>query len=94
MELYLPGFFKGLVRILSFQKNNTANITDLFKVLFNFEILRFQKDDYIESHVGFDHNKLIKLIKEEFNIEKKLYSPLPIFNSFLNSQMFLICKKK
>ena len=94
LEIYLSGFLKGLVRILSFQKNNTTSLINLFKVLFNFKIKRNHSSEYIESHVGFDHNKLIELINMDFSIEKKFFSPFPIFSSFLNSQMFIICKKK
>tara|TARA_A100000164_G_scaffold87656_1_gene75413 strand:- start:803 stop:1531 length:729 start_codon:yes stop_codon:yes gene_type:complete len=94
LEIYLSGFFKGLIRTLSFQKKNETSFINLLKVLFNFKILRTSDTDYIKSHVGFDHNELIKLIENEFIIEKTLYTPLPIFKSVLNSQMFIVCKQK
>jgi 2-polyprenyl-3-methyl-5-hydroxy-6-metoxy-1,4-benzoquinol methylase len=46
------------------------------------------------GHKGFNWHRLESLIERAFTIERRLYSPLPLTGSWLNSQVWFVCRKR
>jgi 2-polyprenyl-3-methyl-5-hydroxy-6-metoxy-1,4-benzoquinol methylase len=46
------------------------------------------------GHKGFNWRTLARLIERSFVIERRLYSPLPLTGSWLNSQVWFVCRKR
>jgi len=46
------------------------------------------------GHKGFNWRILARLIERTFIVERRLYSPLPITGSWLNSQVWFVCRKR
>jgi len=47
---------------------------------------------YYNSHIGFDYFELKKILESNFIIKDISYAPFNILKSFLNSQIFFVCK--
>jgi hypothetical protein len=93
IETGLGGFLKNIARILLKQTHSNTSLKNIFKSAFNIKIDRGE-EAYISSHIGFDYKKLEKLFKiNGFKIISKSFSPLPIFRSVVNSQVFYYLKK-
>jgi 2-polyprenyl-3-methyl-5-hydroxy-6-metoxy-1,4-benzoquinol methylase len=45
------------------------------------------------GHKGFNWHLLERLIEGAFTIERRLYSPVPVTGSWLNSQVWFVCRK-
>ncbi len=50
------------------------------------------KDCTLRSHKGFDYRKLDRLLRERVTIERRLFSPFPWFQQFLNSTVIWVCR--
>jgi hypothetical protein len=46
------------------------------------------------GHKGFNWRALETLIQRVFTIERRQYSPLPLTGSWLNSQVWFVCRKR
>jgi 2-polyprenyl-3-methyl-5-hydroxy-6-metoxy-1,4-benzoquinol methylase len=46
------------------------------------------------GHKGFNWRTLARLVERSFIVERRLYSPLPLFGPWLNSQVWLVCRKR
>jgi 2-polyprenyl-3-methyl-5-hydroxy-6-metoxy-1,4-benzoquinol methylase len=46
------------------------------------------------GHKGFNWRILARLIERTFVVERRLYSPLPLIGSWLNSQVWFVCRKR
>ena len=46
------------------------------------------------GHKGFNWHALERLIARVFRIERRLYSPVPLAGSWLNSQVWFVCRKR
>ena len=46
------------------------------------------------GHKGFNWRILARLIERTFVVERRLYSPLPLTGSWLNSQVWFVCRKR
>ena len=44
------------------------------------------------GHKGFNWRKLQRAVEQRFIIERRLFSPMPLLGSLLNSQVWLICR--
>jgi hypothetical protein len=44
------------------------------------------------GHKGFNWRALQRLVEERFEIERRLFSPLPVFGPLLNSQVWFVCR--
>ncbi len=88
IEIGIAGFAKNLVRKVIGETHTGLSPSAIFKSLFDMPIYR-GKGGYISSHVGFSYKKLEYLIVDQgFKIERKYFSPTPIFRGLLNSQVF------
>ena len=88
IEIGIAGFAKNVVRKLIGETHSGLNPSAIFKSLFDIPIFR-GTESYLNSHVGFSYKKLEYLIVDYgFKIERKYFSPIPIFRGFLNSQVF------
>jgi SAM-dependent methyltransferase len=45
------------------------------------------------GHKGFNWRRLQRTIERRFNVERRLFSPLPLFGGWLNSQVWFVCRK-
>lgn len=45
------------------------------------------------GHKGFNWHALERLVGRAFTIERRLYSPVPLTRSWLNSQVWFVCRK-
>jgi 2-polyprenyl-3-methyl-5-hydroxy-6-metoxy-1,4-benzoquinol methylase len=45
------------------------------------------------GHKGFNWRALQRVVEQRFAIEKRLFSPLPVFGPLLNSQVWFVCTK-
>ncbi|HLT52440.1 MAG TPA: class I SAM-dependent methyltransferase [Flavobacteriaceae bacterium] len=94
VEIGLSSLFKNLVRFKNKQLHNNSTFKNIIKSIFGFEVER-SNDDYIYSHIGFNHKKLERLFNQcGFKIELKTFSPFPVFKGFINSQVFYVLKNK
>ncbi len=46
------------------------------------------------GHKGFNWRALETLIQRVFTVERRLYSPVPVTRSWLNSQVWFVCRKR
>jgi hypothetical protein len=46
------------------------------------------------GHKGFNWRRLQRMIEERFDLERRLFSPLPRLGSWLNSQVWFVCRKR
>jgi SAM-dependent methyltransferase len=93
IEIYLPSLVKNLIRI-KYYKLDFKYVKNIFKAVFGQNIPEIRNvEGYIPSHMGFDHRKLERLFKKNFNIKNKLYSPLKKLPVMLNSQVFYKLEK-
>jgi hypothetical protein len=46
------------------------------------------------GHKGFNWRALERLIAARFTIERRLYSPVPLTRSWLNSQVWFVCRTR
>ncbi|MBC2835123.1 class I SAM-dependent methyltransferase [Paragemmobacter straminiformis] len=91
IETGFSGFFKNIFRMLIGQAHSGTGFRDIFRSLFSKPKFR-GNTGYIPSHVGFCHKNIeYLLIDSGFSIEKKYFSPFPIFGEFLNSQVYFSC---
>lgn len=67
---------------------------NIIKSTFYLPISDYRSQNIYFTHMGFDYRQLIKIINNYFIVEKKTYTPLHNMNHVLNSQVFLILKKK
>jgi SAM-dependent methyltransferase len=65
----------------------------------------FPREEYVGSssegrstrftgHKGFNWRALQRVIESRFDVERRLFSPLPLLGSWLNSQVWFICRKR
>lgn len=93
LEKGLSSLLKNIIRILLKQKHENTNFSTILKSLFGIKINR-GSNEYISNHIGFYYNDLEKIFKKvNLKIEKKLFSPINLFGSVLNSQVFYILTK-
>jgi 2-polyprenyl-3-methyl-5-hydroxy-6-metoxy-1,4-benzoquinol methylase len=45
------------------------------------------------GHKGFNWRRLQRTVEQRFDIERRLFSPLPLLGALLNSQVWFVCRK-
>ena len=94
IEIGLPSLVKNIRRL--FYGNMRWNFNrrffkETFKSLFAMDIPEIRNSEgFINSHAGFNHNKLEKLFSEKFEIVSKIHSPFQKMPVMCNSQVFYI----
>jgi len=94
IEKGLSSLLKNIIRILSNQKHPNTNFKTIIK---SFLCINFDRgnESYIHSHMGFYYNDLENIFdKVGLDIHRKLFSPIKILGSLVNSQIFYILKKR
>ena len=93
LEIGLTALFKNSIRFLLGQKHSNTNLKTISKAMLGLKDSRTQAG-YINSHVGFNHNDLECVFKDNnLRIIKKQYSPFKYLYGLLNSQIFYVLKK-
>lgn len=98
-EIYLAGFVRGMFRMTRRYGEFDANFKNILSSTLgrpprNRNVNMNESGTYLYYHMGFDHRELIKAIKTVFDVEKVFGSPLPLFPTFLNTEITISCKKK
>ncbi len=91
IEVGLSSLVKNIIRIVFRSTHERTTLKNLIRSIFQRKIIRGKKP-FIESHIGFNHNDLKKILNNHFSIIKITYSPFGFLKSILNSQIFFICK--
>ena len=76
---------------------------ELLRMVFAGVATQFPRDEYVGSdsdgqpsrftgHKGFNWRKLQRAVEQRFTIERRVFSPMPLLGSLLNSQVWLICR--
>jgi len=94
IETGLPSLIKNIIRKYNYPDQEVYKVKNIIRALFYRPLEKYRSSDSYLSHAGFNHKILEKLLKKDFNIVKKRYSPFQIFRGLLNSQIFyfLTCK--
>ncbi|WP_338733665.1 class I SAM-dependent methyltransferase [Mangrovimonas cancribranchiae] len=94
LEMGFPALVKNSIRFLVGQSKAEATFKNVLKSFLGLKINR-PDNDYIYTHIGFNHKHLEKRFKEAgFIIETKQYSPFKYLYNLVNSQVFYILKKR
>lgn len=98
-EVYLAALIRGAFRMT----RRFGEFDATFKNVFSSAVGRPPKDrnvnfnetgTYLFYHMGFDHRKLIKTLKQYFIVKKVFGSPLSLLPVFFNTEVYIHCKKK
>jgi 2-polyprenyl-3-methyl-5-hydroxy-6-metoxy-1,4-benzoquinol methylase len=93
IEIGPVGLFKNLFRLTKGEPHDNTSARNVIKAFFARPVDHGEAD-YINSHVGFNFKKLIKIIKSAgFKIQSETFSPFGFGNLLLNSQVFFVCIK-
>ena len=46
------------------------------------------------GHKGFNWRRLQKTIERRFEVERRLFSPMPLLGAWMNSQVWFVCRKR
>jgi 2-polyprenyl-3-methyl-5-hydroxy-6-metoxy-1,4-benzoquinol methylase len=73
---------------------------ELVRMLFAGSETAFPREEYegdggsrFTGHKGFNWRRLQRVIERRFDVERRLFSPLPILGGWLNSQVWFVCRK-
>ena len=91
IEVGFSSLIKNIIRYFSKSTHEGLTMKNLFRSVMSQKIKRGKKK-YFKSHIGFNHNDLRIILSKYFYIQKISYSPFSLFKSFLNSQIFFVCK--
>ncbi|MFH0952326.1 MAG: class I SAM-dependent methyltransferase [Patescibacteria group bacterium] len=97
VETGLPALVKNGYRLLTRKKYDNLNFKNYLRSILGLAIFRpvSQIDDgvdYYFSHVGFDHRKFEKQLKQHFSVEKKQPTPVFWLRDGLNNTIYYIVK--
>jgi 2-polyprenyl-3-methyl-5-hydroxy-6-metoxy-1,4-benzoquinol methylase len=79
--------------------------SELLRMVFASADTPFAREEYVGTasggqssrftgHKGFNWRKLQRAIEKTFTVERRLFSPMPVLGSLLNSQVWFICRKR
>jgi SAM-dependent methyltransferase len=77
--------------------------TELVRMLFADEHTAIPREEYrggadgpsrFTGHTGFNWRRLQRVVSERFAIERRLFSPMPLLGSLLNSQVWFVCRHR
>lgn len=97
-EVYLPALVRGAFRMT----RRYGEFDATFKNVLSSAIGKPPKDrnvnfnesgTYLFYHMGFDHRKFIKTVKEYFTVEKVFGSPFSFLPVSLNTEVYIRCRK-
>ena len=96
IEHGMISLFKSCYRMLT-GRDKYVSIRRAFRQLFGLHVPREPQKQlsdcqYIYSHVGFDSRKMIKKIKENFNIEKIVVLPIGFITLGLGNSVAVVCR--
>tara|TARA_B110000003_G_scaffold263101_1_gene286406 strand:- start:1055 stop:1741 length:687 start_codon:yes stop_codon:yes gene_type:complete len=91
IEIGFSSLIKNLIRIFYNSKHENMTFINIMKSILRKKINRGNKK-YYNSHIGFDYFELKKILESNFIIKDISYAPFNILKSFLNSQIFFVCK--
>ena len=95
IETGIGGFLKNIIRVIIGQTHSGLTFKNIFKILLGLKIERNEETDFISSHIGFSYYDLENLIiKKDFNILQKSFSPFSYLGASFNSQIFFVIQKK
>ena len=93
IETGIPALIKNVFRKFNYPKAENYKFKNIFKSFLGLPLEEFRKSDTYLSHTGFDYRKLEHLLKKQFILVNKKFSPVNIFGRVINSQVFFTLKK-
>lgn len=98
-ELFLPALFKGLFRASRRYGEFDASPINIFKALSGHPPSQRPVAEicpgvrYHFHHLGFDYRALEHVLKQSFQLQRKWFSPFPMFGAALNSEIYFLLRK-
>lgn len=98
-ELFLPALLKGLFRATRRYGEFDATPQNVFKALTGRPPLHrpvaqiYPGLRYYFHHLGFDYRVLERRLNLRLQLQKKWFSPVPVFGSILNSEVYFMLRK-
>jgi len=99
-ELYLPALLKGVFRMMRRFNAYDARPLNVLRCVLGFPpVVRPIAEisaglPYHFEHLGFDYRKLKMLLAESFVIMKSFCSPVKLFGTVLNSEIYFVMRKR
>lgn len=87
IEIGLAPIVKNIRRRL-LHPSPLYTVKNMMKSVFAIPMPEYREDDGYLPHMGFNHKVLERLLKKNFTILEKKYSPFPLLGYNLNSQVF------
>lgn len=50
--------------------------------------------EYIFSHIGFDHRRFERLLRDNFHVSRRTTVPIPLFGPFFNNTLLYACRAR
>ena len=98
-ELFLPALVKGLFRASRRYGEFDATLGNIFKALTGHPPLQRPVAEihpglrYHFHHLGFDFRVLENTLKQQFQLRRKWFGPVPMFGAVLNSEVYFLLQK-
>lgn len=100
VEVGLPALYKGLFRMVRRYGAFDANIAHVLASTFGCPPVDRPESEigpglkYYNEHVGFDHRRLRKQLKQEFSVQYSVTSPCKFFCAFLMPEIYFVMTKQ
>jgi hypothetical protein len=91
IEVGLSSLVKNFIRLVFNSTHEGLTFKNLIRSIFVKKINRGNKN-YFKSHIGFNYYELRNILNNNFSIINVSYTPFNFLKSFLNSQIFFVCK--
>jgi trans-aconitate methyltransferase len=99
VEVFAPAMLKGMFRMTRRRGDFDANVSNIVRAALGFpprdrpvaEIM--ESAPYYYQHLGFDHRRLRRQLKERFRILRTVGSPVKAFPAWLNSEVYFLLQK-
>ena len=99
-ELYLPALFKGVFRMMRRFNAYDARPINILRCVLGFPptvrpVAEISAGlPYHFEHLGFDYRRLKATLAETFVIIKSFCSPIKLFGTVLNSEIYFVMRKR
>jgi hypothetical protein len=97
--------FVAMRGLQEYSTRERYRLSELGRMVFAGAETAFPREEYVGTagdgrttrftgHKGFNWRALQQLIAARFEIERRMFSPLPVLGSLLNSQVWFVCRNR